>query len=244
MSALYDTVGVNYSNLRLPDPRLAAPILEALGEAKTVLNVGAGAGSYEPADRHVTALEPSLEMIRQRAPHGAPVIQGLAEALPFTDESFDAAMAVLTVHHWADQRRGLAEMRRVARGPVVILTFDRDVRPWLTDYLPALAELDLVQMPAMDEYEEALGPVRIDPVPIPFDCSDGFLYAYWRRPSAYLDERLRAGSSSFWALDDTAEGLARLARDLKTGAWERRYADLLQRDELDLGYRLVVTLPR
>jgi len=242
VSAVYDTIGVDYSNLRQPDPRLAAPILEALGDAQTVLNVGAGSGSYEPSDRQVTALEPSLEMIRQRATGAAPVVQGLAEALPFADKSFAAAMAVLTVHHWTDQGRGLAEMRRVARGPVVILTYDPAARPWLTDYLPALAELDEVQMPPLAAYEEALGPVRIDPVLIPCDCVDGFLYAYWRRPSAYLDPRLRAGSSSFWALDDTAQGLAKLARDLETGAWEERYGDLLQREELDQGYRLVTTL--
>lgn len=213
-----------------------------MGSARSVLNVGAGAGSYEPEDRDVVALELSEEMIRQRPEGAAPAVQGRAEELPFASESFDAAMAVLTLHHWSDPARGLQELRRVARGPVVLLTYDPGARPWLTDYLPSLVTLDEEQMPLLAAYREALGPVRIEPVPIPWDCSDGFLYAYWRRPAAYLDARLRSGSSSFWALDDTAEGLAHLARDLESGAWEERYGEFLQLDEADLGYRLVTTL--
>lgn len=152
MAALYDTIGVDYANLRKPDPRIAAQIGAALGPARTVLNVGAGAGSYEPSDREVTAVEPSLEMIRQR-PHGAaPVVQASAESLPFADDSFDAAMAILTVHHWADKAQGLAELRRVSRGPVLVLTFDSAHRGnWLTDYLPGLIELDERIMPPMDD---------------------------------------------------------------------------------------------
>jgi SAM-dependent methyltransferase len=241
MDAKYDRIGVNYAALRRPDPRIAAAIDEALGDARTVRNGGAGTGAYEPAGRQVTAVEPSLEMIRKRPPGAAPAVQASAEALPFADDAFDAAMAILTLHHWADKAAGLAEMRRVARGPIVLLTFDPSVRPWLTDYLPQLAALDEAQMPAMADYKRWLGPVRITPVPIPHDCSDGFLYAWWRRPEAYLDPHIRSGSSSFWALGDSAEaGLERLRRDLATGEWARRYGHLLDRDSYDAGYRLVV----
>lgn len=237
----YDIIGVDYANLRRPDPRIAAQIERALGNARSVLNVGAGAGSYEPTNREVTALEPSAVMIAQRPPGAAPAIQGRAEALPFADKSFDAAMAVLTVHHWSDPARGLAEMRRVARGPVVICTFDPAQRGcWLTDYLPELIALDERILPPIADYKRWLGPVEVVPVPVPHDCSDGFLYAYWRRPRAYLDPRVRAGISSFWALGDVSPQLAALAADLDSGAWERRYGDVLERETLDIGYRLVM----
>jgi hypothetical protein len=150
-------------------------------------------------------------------------------------------MAILTIHHWPDIPAGLREMRRVTRGRIVLLTFDPSHRPWLTDYLPELAELDEAQMPAMSNYGEWLGSVRVTTVLVPHDCSDGFLYAYWRRPEAYLDPRIRSGSSSFWALSDRAEaGLHRLQRDLETGDWERCYAELLTHRTYDAGYRLVV----
>lgn len=242
MGTVYDTIGVNYSALRKPDRRIGARIDKALGSARTVLNVGAGTGSYEPVKRQVTALEPSMEMIRQRGAGAAPVVQGHSEALPFDDDSFDASMAILTVHHWSDKKKGLAEMRRVTRGPVVVLTYDPSFRGfWLADYIPELVALDEAQMPRMADYETWLGPVGISPVPIPHDCSDGFLCAYWRRPAAYLDPRIRAAISSFWALGDVSEALARLEADLDSGAWARRYPDLLDRDECDFGYRLVVT---
>ena len=241
MPAAYDTIGINYANLRQPDPRIEAAIGAALGDAVTVLNIGAGTGSYEPTNRTVTALEPSVEMIRQRPAGAAPVIRGVAEDLPFADNAFDAVMAVLTVHHWSDQPKGLAELRRVARGPIVILTFDPAHRGfWLTDYLPELISIDAAQMPPMDAYAAALGPVRITPVPILHDCADGFLAAYWRRPSAYLDPRIRAAISCFWAIEDVDAKLERLARDLGTGAWEERYGHLLELESCDLGYRLVV----
>ena len=237
----YDTIGIDYSDLRKPDPRIATVIERALGSAKTVLNVGAGAGSYEPAERQVTAIEPSLEMIRQRDATAAPAIQGHAENLPFEDNSFDASMAILTVHHWADKAQGLKEMRRVTRGKVVILTFDPSHRDfWLFDYFPELVALDELQMPKMTDYEEWLGPLDISAVAIPHDCADGFLGAYWRRPEAYLDPAIRRGMSSFWATDN-AEGLRRLASDLDTGAWAERYSELLELDDRDVGYRLITT---
>lgn len=241
MSSHYDMIGINYAALRRPDARIAAMIAAALGDARTVLNVGAGAGSYEPPDRQITAIEPSLEMIRQRPASAAQIIQGRAEDLPFASNSFDAAMAVLTVHHWSDQAQGLRELRRVTRGPIVILTYDPAFRGfWLADYLPQLITLDEAQMPPLGDYEAALGPVDIIPVPIPHDCTDGFLCAYWRRPAAYLDPRIRAAMSSFWALGDVTEALTRLERDLASEAWDQRYGELRGLEVCDLGYRLIV----
>lgn len=239
--ARYDAIGIDYARLRQSDPRIAAQINAALGDARSVLNVGAGSGSYEPAERAVTALEPSAVMIAQRPPGSAPVVQGSAESLPFADQSFDAAMAVLTVHHWTDQPQGLRELRRVARGPLVIVTYDPDFPGfWLHDYLPELAALDRAQMPPLSTYGAVLGPVRINPLPIPHDCRDGFLAAYWRRPAAYLDSRLRAAMSSFRMLGDVTPALARLEADLASGAWERRHGHLLDLDSHDCGYRLVI----
>ena len=183
-----------------------------------------------------------MEMIRQRGASAAPVIQGFAEDLPFDDKSFDASMAILTVHHWADKAKGLQEMRRVTRGQVVVLTFDPSLRGfWLADYFPDLVKLDDEIMPAMTEYEAWLGAVEISTVPVPHDCTDGFLYAYWRRPAAYLDPAVTAAMSSFWAIGDKSEGVRRLASDLDTGAWAQRYSHLLGLDEYDYGYRLVTT---
>lgn len=240
MPALYDRIGINYAELRRPDPRIAAMIVAALGSAASVLNVGAGAGSYEPMDRAVTAVEPSIAMIRKRPANAALAIQASADDLPFADASFDATMAILTVHHWPDNAAGLREMTRVARDRVVLLTFDPAQRPWLTDYFPELATLDEAQMPALADYARWLGPVRIEPVPVPHDCTDGFLYAYWRRPEAYLDPRIRSGSSSFWSIGGVEAGLERLAADLESGAWDRRYGHLRALREYDAGYRLVV----
>ena len=240
MSALYDTIGLNYAELRTPDPRIAAVITRALGDAREILNVGAGAGSYEPVDRKVTAVEPSIEMIRKRSPSAARVVQTTADDLPFEDGRFDASMAILTVHHWPDKEAGLREMRRVTRGRIVLLTFDPSCRPWLTEYQPALAALDEAQMPAMAEYERWLGPVHVSPVLVPHDCTDGFLYAYWRRPEAYLDARIRSGISSFWKIDNVDAGLESLRQDLASGEWDRRYSELRKLSEYDAGYRLVV----
>lgn len=240
MTARYDTIGINYDQLRMPDPRIAKQINHALGTASTVLNVGAGTGSYEPTDRQVTAVEPSIEMIRKRKSSSARVIQASAEHLPFDDQSFDAAMAILTIHHWHDKALGLREMRRVTRGPIVLLTFDPSHRPWLTDYMPELVSLDARQMPTMSQYGEWLGPVMIEPVLVPHDCTDGFLYAYWSRPEAYLDERIRSGSSSFWSIQGLEHGLARLSHHLETGQWDSKHGHLRDQREYDAGYRLVI----
>ncbi len=240
MNRLYDKIGLNYANLRQPDPRIAQRIEISLGNALTILNVGAGAGSYEPVHRQITAIEPSAEMIRQRPASNAIVVQGSAEDLPFNDKFFDASMALLTIHHWSDQEKGVMEMRRVTRDRIVFLTFDPSFRGfWLADYFPALVTLDEGQMPRIADYERWLGSVEVSAVPIPHDCTDGFLAGYWRRPDAYLDQRVRAVMSSFWALGDVSDGLEELAADLRSGAWERRYSHLLQREELDCGYRLI-----
>ncbi len=240
-NAEYDQIGIDYSNLRRPDPRIGAYIHAALGDAQTVLNVGAGAGSYEPEDRQVVAVEPSAEMIAQRAEWAAPAIQGTADSLPFPDKSFDASMAILTIHHWPDKAAGLTEMRRVTRGPIVLLTFDPAHRGcWLTDYLPQLVELDERQMPQLPDYARWLGPVSTSPVPVPHDCTDGFLYAYWRRPRAYLDPVIRKGMSSFWKIEGSDQALQLLQADMDNGEWQRRYGALMEMDNLDVGYRLVV----
>lgn len=241
MAAIYDRIGIGYSALRKPDPRISAAIRSALGPVETVLNVGAGTGYYEPLDCDVTTVEPSLEMIRQRDPLAAKAIRAHAEALPFDDDRFDASMATLTVHHWSGREKGLHEMRRVTRGPVVLLTFDPAHRgAWLTDYFPELITLNERQMPSMSDYEKWLGQVRILPLPDPHDCTDGFLYAYWRRPAAYLDAQVRSGRSSFWAMNNAQEGLGRLAQDLESGTWDCRYGEVRALAACDVGYQLVI----
>lgn len=240
--ALYDRIGVGYSAYRRPDPRIAARIVDALGPARTMVNVGAGTGSYEPADRTVVAVEPSAEMVRQRPPSAAPAVRATAERLPFRDRALDAALAVLTIHHWPNWRAGLDEMRRVARGPVVILTWDPDHAGfWLVqDYFPEILEMDLVIMPRLAEIERILGPCDVRPVPIPSDCSDGFLGAYWQRPERYLDAGARGAISAFAKISTLDAGLDRLRAHLADGTWERRHGGLRALPELDIGYRLVV----
>jgi SAM-dependent methyltransferase len=243
-SDVYDTIGRSYARQRRPDPRIAAQLTRALGDAASIVNVGAGSGSYEPADRRVVAIEPSAVMIAQRPPGAAPAVQARAEALPFRDRTFDAAMAVLTLHHWADRAAGLAECARVARARVVLLTWDPEGGGfWLTrDYFPEFVEADRRKFPRVESYAAAFGPsarVEVAPVPVPRDCVDGFLGAYWARPEAYLDPAVRAGISSF-ALPGTGAGVERLRADLASGAWRARHEELLARAEIDLGYRLVV----
>ncbi len=245
MASSYDRVGVGYTATRGPDPGIARHIVEALGDSESVVNVGAGTGSYEPADRMVIAVEPSAIMIRQRPEGSAPVIQGVAEHLPVLDGAVDCALAILTAHHWIDPHRGFAEMRRVARDRVVILCWDQRVWEsfWLfCDYLPRACEFDRQQALAISDIASAFPATRILPVPIPCDCVDGFHGAFWRRPQAYLDPDVRSGISTYAGLtaDDCSEGLRRLAEDIDSGAWQDRYSHLLELDELDLGYRLVI----
>jgi len=240
--SLYDSIGRDYASYRRPDPRIARAISAALGEAHAIVNVGAGAGSYEPRDRAVVAVEPSLTMIRQRPADAAPAVQGVASALPFRDATFSASLALLTVHHWQDQRRGLEELARVARDRVVLFTWDPDEGHfWLTrEYFPEAIGLDRVTMPSMADLRRIYGRIEIRPVSIPHDCSDGFMAAYWRRPEAYLDPGVRSAISTFAKLTDPGPGLQRLADDLRSGEWHRRFGHLLERSEIDPGYRLVI----
>lgn len=242
---LYDQIGRQYTTTRRPDPRIASVILDALGDADSVVNVGAGAGAYEPVDRSLVAVEPSWEMIEQRLGQASLVVQASAEALPFRVGTFDAGMAVLTLHHWADWRRGLAEMKRVADRLVIFTIEPRAAANfWLTEsYFPEIVELDRRRCPSVDDVVEYLGGCDVHHVTIPHDCVDGFLAAFWRRPEAYLDSRVRAGMSGFALLDQdvVARGLARLRSDLESGAWDRRFGPIRSLDTLDVCYRLLVT---
>jgi SAM-dependent methyltransferase len=244
-SSRYDRIGIVYTRHRGADPRIARQVHAALGDARRVLNVGAGTGSYEPPDRAVIAIEPSETMIAQRPPGSAPAVRGIAERLPFLARSFDVSMAVLTLHHWSDKALGLAELRRIAPRRVV-LCFDapRQHAFWLVrEYLPEIAVLDYGSMMSPEEVADALGASRIEVVRVPWDCTDGFLGAYWRRPESYLDPSVRACISGIARLhpEVVARGIGRLRRDLQTGTWARRHADLLDLKEIDLGYRLVVS---
>src|SRR5262245_57250 len=241
---LYDQIGKSYTSTRHPDPRIGAAIFDALGGAESVVNVGAGAGAYEPVSRFVVAVEPSQRMIQQRSNTASSVVQASAEALPFRAGTFDAALAVLTLHHWTDWHRGLSEMKRVATR-VVIFTFEpREAGSfWLTEaYFPEIIALDRGRFPSVAEIAGHLGRCRVDRIPIPHDCVDGFLAAFWRRPEAYLDPAVRAGISLFALLDQEVvdRGVAQLRSDLESGAWDRRFGHLRSLKALDVCYRLVV----
>ena len=245
---VYDRIGAQYRRGRREDPRIAAPIRAALEDASPVVNVGGGSGSYEPRDRPVVAAEPSTVMLSQRPVGTASAVRAVAEALPFGDGTFGAAMGVLTVHHWRDRARGLAEMRRVTRGPVVLFVRDPRAVPWwwLHHYFPATARLEASRETPLDQLAQGLGG-RLDvvPVPIPADCADGFNAAYWRRPRAYLDPRVWRPMSALALIPDAdrADGMRRLRADLDSGEWHRRWGHLLDLDELDLGYRVLVARP-
>jgi SAM-dependent methyltransferase len=242
---LYDTIGATYTVTRRTEPRIAAQVWAALGDARTVLNIGAGTGSYEPRDRDVTAVEPSALMRAQRPADAAPCVAAAAESLPFEDQSFDAAMAFATIHHWQDPVAGLREMRRVARR-VVVFTHDTSEAAWLDrfwltrDYLPEAACL-LAGRPSLTGLASVIG-ARTEPVLIPWDCADGFFEAYWRRPEAYLDEQVRRGVSVWTKVGPDAEQRAvRVLRDdLDSGQWAERNRDLADLDAAELGLRLLI----
>jgi SAM-dependent methyltransferase len=238
----YDNIGRTYAGRRQSDPRIGTAIERALTGCASILNVGAGTGSYEPQSRMVVAVEPSRTMIAQRAVGAAPVVQAHAEALPFRRGSFDAVLGILTVHHWKDQARGLAECARVARSRVVLLTNDFDVCAnfWLFDYLPELLRADRHLFPSLARFADAFGAIETIAVPIPADCVDGFLGAYWKRPRDYLDRNVRDGISTFSKIGNIDSQLAHLEDDIESGEWERRYSSLQNLSELDLGYRIVI----
>jgi hypothetical protein len=245
MVAAYDRIGSGYILTRRPDPRIAAMINQALGDVQSVVNVGAGAGSYEPRQIAVVAVDPSLEMIRQRPIGAAPAVLGRAESLPFRSGSFDAAMALLTIHHWTSIAAGLTELCRVSTQRVVLLTYDPECteRFWLAShYLPEIIELDRTCLPTLGRLRDWLGEIEIQEVPIPRDCKDGFQCAFWQRPEAYLDPAVRSGISTFAKLpaEVVDRGLSRLSDDLRSGRWEELFGHLRVQETADLGYRLVI----
>jgi len=241
----YGRIGADYARYRRADPRIAARILEALGPARTVLNVGAGAGSYEPRDREVTAVEPSATMRAQRPDELPVAVDATAEQLPFADRSFDAVMSTFSVHQWSDLERGLSELRRVARGPVVILSCDPDAlgRFWLGEYAPEVIEVEARRYPALARLAGALGgSPRVSSVPIPLDCTDGFGEAYYGRPEALLDPGARRANSA-WSFVDAAtaeSSVAALRADLESGEWDRRFGAMRSQPEFDGSLRLIV----
>jgi SAM-dependent methyltransferase len=244
----YETSGHGYAVQRRPDPRIAAVIHAALGEARTVVNVGAGAGSYEPDDRYVVAVEPSARMRSQRPTTAVPAVDGIAEQLPFDDDSFDAAMATVTVHQWADTPRGLAELRRVARGPVLVLTADGDALDeyWLAAYAPELIAAERRRYPVIAEIAAAIGSsAEVITVPIPIDCVDGFTEAYFARPEQFLDPRVRAAQSAWGFVDEAAavRAVEQLRADLDSGAWDERYGFLRTQPQFLGAMRLIVGRP-
>ena len=239
----YDRIGVGYATKRVPEPRWVAQIDAALGAARSVLNVGAGSGNYEPVDRAVVALEPSSTMIAQRR-NGNPAVRGVAEHLPFASGRFDAALAILTLHHWTDRAAGLAELRRVSDRQVLVV-YEPLVSHsfWLVDYFPEVLTADLeTGAPTPEEVGRHLHVVDVQTMWIPADCSDGVAAAYWRRPEAYLDPEVQRSMSILALLpeDVVARGAAALAADLRDGTWHERHGDLLERSEADFGYRLAI----
>jgi len=241
----FEQHGRTYARHRRPDPRIAERIHAALGDARTVLNVGAGTGSYEPTDRWVLAVEPSATMRGQRSADAAPAICAHAEALPFDDDAVDATMACVTIHHWEPPDLGLAELRRVSRGPVVIFTFELDkLPPWQLDFLAEGVAIERPRFPAIDDVAVALGGrTRVERVPTPGDCVDGFFEAFWRRPEALLDPSVR-GAQSMWAmLDPGVEEriVARLSAALESGAWDAEHGHLRQQESYDGALRLVIS---
>ncbi|KKC39344.1 ubiquinone biosynthesis protein [Devosia epidermidihirudinis] len=246
--ANYGVIGNNYRTYRQPDPHIARFILDALGDAQTVLNVGAGAGSYEPTDRQVTAVEPSASMRAQRPAHLPVAIDATSESLPFADDSFDASMGTFTVHQWSDLARGLAEMRRVTRGPVLVLTCDPAAldRFWLNDYAPEAIATEARRYPSMTAIADGLGGnVKIIPVPIPLDCKDGFSEAYYGRPERLLEPGARLANSA-WSFIDPSIGdrfVTHLQRDLESGEWDRLHGRLRHQAFFAGSLRLIVGRP-
>ena len=240
MKPVYDKIGSGYARSRRTDPRIASEIQAALTGARRVLNIGAGTGSYEPEGIKLVALEPSAAMVSQRPP-GMPAVRAFAEQLPFASDSFSHAMTILSMHHWHDRVAAYREINRVATSRFVALTWNPEAPPfWLTrDYFPSIDNEDIRIFPRLDELECHFDEVQMQPVMVPDDCLDGFLAAFWKRPQAYLDAGVRKSISPFALLENLSEGLARLQRDMDSGAWRERNQDLLRLQSLDVGYVLV-----
>lgn len=241
MSVNYDKLAESYRSYRKPDPRIAERILFHIDDSRRILNVGAGIGSYEPEDREIVAVEPSHEMISQRKCSKAISIQGAAEYLPFKDNTFDISMAILTMHHWADLPSGLKEMVRVSTDKIILFTWiGYGNEFWLENYIPEIVGVDYELFPTLEELDRILGGVSVETIEIPHDCSDGFMCAYWRRPEAYLDPNIRKAISTFSRIPDVQNGLDRLQDEIDSGEWRKKHARLLEKESLDLGYRLVI----
>ncbi len=241
MTVNYEKLAEQYKRFRTPDPRIASIIWAHLTNAKNVLNVGAGIGSYEPDNYQVVAVEPSERMIALRGLSAVQIIRGSAESLPFNDNTFDVSMALLTIHHWSDISRGLSEMLRVTRGKVILFTwigYGNDF--WLEEYIPEIRGIDKALFPTLMELEKMIGPITVETVEIPADCTDGFMCAYWRRPKSYLNSDVRRAISTFSRVGEIQKGLQDLDADLSNGIWDKKYGHLLRKESMDFGYRVVV----
>jgi SAM-dependent methyltransferase len=242
-SANYKIVGKHYSSLRQPDPRIAEVIHSELDDAQSIVNIGAGTGSYEPPDKQIAAVEPSETMIAQRVDGiNTEVYRASAENLPFDSNAFDVALAVLTIHHWDSWEKGLQEALRVARDKIVLLTWvGMPEGFWLFDYFPEIEHIDKDLFPTVEQMSTVLGDVEVKTIPIPSDCTDGFLCAYWARPECYLDPRIRSAISTFSRIKSVEDGVKKLSMDIESGEWYRKYGHLKEMPEFDFGYRLIVS---
>jgi SAM-dependent methyltransferase len=237
----YDQIGINYAQKRKSDPRIAAQILNRLKGAQRILNIGAGTGSYEPQDMNLVALEPSLEMIKQRSADAHPVVQGRAEALPFDNDSFTHALTILSMHHWEDQALAFQEINRVVKEKFITVSWNPESRGfWFTqDYFPEIVEMGQDSFPSISLFEQYFEDVSVEPLLIPEDCMDGFLAAYWKRPTAYLDQNVRNSISSFSKLDHIESPLQQLEQDIQSGAWHEKNRSILDQTALDAGYIMI-----
>jgi SAM-dependent methyltransferase len=238
----YDQLAKQYNHYRKPDPRITERIHFHLQGAQRILNVGAGTGSYEPENGIIVAIEPSYEMISKRINSKTILVQGIAEELPFTDNVFDCSMGILTIHHWSDITLGLQEMRRVTKDKIVLFSWIGyyDNNFWLKDYIPEIAGTDEKLFPTLEELDHILGGISVETIEIPYNCTDGFMCAYWRRPEMYLDPNARKAISTFSRTPEIQEGLNKLQEDIESGEWRKKYSHLLEKESLDLGYRLIV----
>jgi SAM-dependent methyltransferase len=243
----YDQLGQKYSGYRQTDPRIAEYVTKALGGAKTILNVGAGAGSYEPSDKYIVAVEPSIVMRSQRSKNGkVPAINAKADNLPFDDNAFDASMAMVTIHHWPDMNKGLKELRRVTKGQVVIMTFDPNELDnfWNVNYFPELIEVEKARYPTIDFIVKSLGGTcEVIPVPIPLDCVDGFQEAFYGRPEAFLEKEVRLSQSAWGFLPEGVEAklVQSLKADLESGEWDRKYGHFRSQPTFTCALRLIIS---
>jgi SAM-dependent methyltransferase len=242
----YDNNGQQYSGQRKTEPAIASYIGKALGNAKTVLNVGAGAGSYEPEDRYVVSVEPSAVMRNQRIANGkTPAINAFGDQLPFDDHAFDAVTAFVTLHHWPDMKKGLLELKRVAREKVIVMTFDPQAldRFWNAEYFPEIIDVERQRYPTIPFITDALeADCEVWEIPVPLHCADGFQEAFYGRPEAFLDEKVRKAQSAWGFISDEQQRtiVKRLADDLASGEWDRKYGFYRTQPEFTCALRLVI----